>query len=79
MLRRHQVVKAHRPQLHLPALRPPEPRMTALPFRRRHMLGQRPEQPIRLVRRHVVLREIIAMTILTQTQRRDSRSFIHRL
>ena len=79
MLGRHQVVEAQRPQLNLPALRPPKPRTTALPPRRRRMLGKRPEQPIRLVCRHVALREILAMTILLQTQRRDSRSFIHRL
>ena len=79
MLGRHQVVEAQRPQLNLPALRPPKPRTTALPPRRRRMLGKRPEQPIRLVCPHVALREILAMTILLQTQRRGSRSFIHRL
>ena len=53
MLRGHEGVEAQRPQLHLPALRQPQPRPTALPRPRRHMLWQRPEQPIRIVHRHI--------------------------
>ena len=78
MLRRHQVVEAQRPQLHLPALRPAKPRTTAPRRRRRRTLGKRTEKPVRLIR-HAALRKIIAMTTITELRPRDSRPFIHRL